>query len=399
MPPNNLGNLTYSYDADGRRTATAGGLAAVTLPANVTGTTSYNADNEQSTFNGTSLSYDANGNLTGDGTNTYTWDARNHLTQITQRRTTVATFAYDAFGRRMNKTVNGTTTQFLYDGLNPVQELNSSSAVAANLLTGLGIDEYFTRSDTSTGVTSTPLTDALGSTIGLVTANNGPIATNYTYQPFGATTASGSANGNSYQFTGRENDGTSLNYYRARYYSPTFQRFIAQDPIGFAGDDSNLYAYVGNDPVNFIDPIGNGKIGAVVGGAIGAVAGAVGEGAGDAAIGTVIEPGGGTAAGLVVGAALGAAQGAVTGAQIGSAIEDAICPSAPSKRFTPDQSALIDLAKQAVQTGGVSTEDARTLQHWANELNVPTHGPEAHLDRTFRELHFHIGPIDHIPVK
>src|SRR5713101_8626728 len=113
-----LGNLTYSYDADGRRTATAGSLATVTLPANVTGTTSYNADNEQSTFNGTSLSYDANGNLTGDGTNTYTWDARNHLTQITQRRTTVATFAYDAFGRRMNKTVNGTITQFVYDGLN-----------------------------------------------------------------------------------------------------------------------------------------------------------------------------------------------------------------------------------------------------------------------------------------
>jgi len=59
----------------------------VTLPANVTGTTSCNADKEQSKFNGTSFSYDANGNLAGDGTDTYTWDARNHLTQITQRRT------------------------------------------------------------------------------------------------------------------------------------------------------------------------------------------------------------------------------------------------------------------------------------------------------------------------
>jgi YD repeat-containing protein len=87
----------------------------VTLPANVTGTISYNADSEQSKFNGTSFSYDTNGNLTGDGTNTYTWDGRNHLTQITQRRTTVGSFVYDVFGRRMSKTIGGTTTQFLYD--------------------------------------------------------------------------------------------------------------------------------------------------------------------------------------------------------------------------------------------------------------------------------------------
>ena len=133
-PPNNLGSLTYSYDADGRRTATAGSLAAVTLPANVTGTANYKADSEQSQFNGTSLSYDANGNLTGDGTNT--WDARNHLTQITQRRTTVGSFVYDAFGRRMSKTFSGTTTQFLYDRLNPVKELNSIGGVVAKYANG-----------------------------------------------------------------------------------------------------------------------------------------------------------------------------------------------------------------------------------------------------------------------
>jgi RHS repeat-associated protein len=152
----------------------------------------------------------------------------------------------------MNKTVNGTTTQFLYDGLNPVQELNSSNGVVANLLTGLRVDEYFTRTDTAT---STFLADALGSTAGLV-GSGGTIATSYTYQPFGATTVGGSANGNSYQFTGRENDGTGLYFYRARYYSPTFQRFIAQDPIGFRGGDRNLYGYVSNGPTNFRDARG-----------------------------------------------------------------------------------------------------------------------------------------------
>ncbi len=61
---------------------------------------------------------------------------------------------------------------------------------------------------------------------------------------------------NTYQYTGRENDGTGLYFYRARYYSPTLQRFISEDPLGFRGGDANLYAYVWNSPSNFFDPIG-----------------------------------------------------------------------------------------------------------------------------------------------
>ncbi len=229
----------------------SGSLAAVNLPAALP-TPSYNADNEQTVFNGATLSYDANGNLQTDETNTYTFDARNHLTAINGGAT--ASFVYDAFGRRMSKTINGTTTQFLYDGLNPVQELNGTGGVVANLLSGLRIDEYFTRTDSSNNV-STLLADALGSTVGLV-GFGGTIATNYTYQPFGTITVSGSANGNSYEFTGRENDGTGLYYYRARYYSPTFQRFVSQDPMGFAGGDANLYGYVRESPMNETDPTG-----------------------------------------------------------------------------------------------------------------------------------------------
>ena len=125
---------------------------------------------------------------------------------------------------------------------------------SANLLNGLNIDEYLTRTGLQYNV-STLLTDALGSTIGLVGSAQS-IATSYTYQPFGATAIGGAANGNSFQFTGRENDGTGLYFYRARYYSPTFQRFIAQDPIGFGGGDANLYGYVLQDPVQYFDPFG-----------------------------------------------------------------------------------------------------------------------------------------------
>jgi RHS repeat-associated protein len=243
-----LGNL--SYDADGRRTSVSGSLAAVSLPAAASGNT-FNADNEMTGFNGQKLAYDANGNLTADGTNTYTWDARHHLAAISG--STTASFVYDALGRRMNKTVNGVVTQFVYDGLNPVQELNSSDAATANLLTGLNIDEYFTRTD-SNGAMSF-LTDALGSTIALANSA-GAIATQYTYEPFGNVTASGQTSANPYQFTGRENDATGLYFYRARYYSPTFQRFIAQDPIGFRGGDANLYGYIRQNPTSTVDPFG-----------------------------------------------------------------------------------------------------------------------------------------------
>lgn len=245
-----LGNLSYGYDADGRVISKGGTLAATGVPTSVSGNT-FNADNGMTAFGGASLSYDANGNLTSDGTNTYTWDARNHLTAIGGAAT--ASFTYDAFGRRASKSIAGTTTQFLYDGSNPMQELQGG-APTANLLTGLSIDEYFARTDSNNNI-STLLADALGSTIGLVGSGQN-MATSYSFQAFGATTTAGTANGNSYQFTGRENDGTGLYFYRARYYSPTFQRFVAQDPAEFGGGGANLYGYVLEQPTVRTDPSG-----------------------------------------------------------------------------------------------------------------------------------------------
>ncbi len=245
---NQIGDLEYDYDADGRVIEKTGSFAQTNLPQPVTGNT-FNADNEMTAFNGTVLSYDANGNLTAGASNTYAWDARNHLSAISGANT--ASFVYDSLGRRMSKTIGATATSFLYDGLNPVQELQSGSP-SANMLTGLGIDEYFQRTDASGA--SSYLTDALGSTLALANPAAG-LATSYTYDPFGNTTMAGSSS-NPFQFSGRENDGTGLYYYRARYYSPTFQRFVSQDPIGFAGGDFDLYGYVGNSPITLTDPLG-----------------------------------------------------------------------------------------------------------------------------------------------
>ena len=76
----------------------------------------------------------------------------------------------------------------------------------------------------------------------------------YTYDPYGATTADAAVS-NPFQYTGRENDGNGLYYYRARYYSPGMARFISSDPIGLAGG-INTYAYVGGDPLQYSDALG-----------------------------------------------------------------------------------------------------------------------------------------------
>jgi RHS repeat-associated protein len=86
--------------------------------------------------------------------------------------------------------------------------------------------------------------------------DSGAARTVYAYDPFGSVTVSGEASDNTFQYTGRENDGTGLYYYRARYYSPELQRFISRDPIGLSGGDVNFYRYVGNDPVKFRDSLG-----------------------------------------------------------------------------------------------------------------------------------------------
>ncbi|PYT90647.1 MAG: hypothetical protein DMG36_20330 [Acidobacteria bacterium] len=119
------------------------------------------AEEHFTTWGTANLFCDLNGNMTSDGTHSYTWDARNHLSQINLGNTASST--YDPFGRRTSKTILGTLTGFLYDGANSVQEL-SGSTPTANLLTGR-VDEYFQRAD-SVGARNL-LTDALGSTLAL----------------------------------------------------------------------------------------------------------------------------------------------------------------------------------------------------------------------------------------
>ena len=136
--------------------------------------------------------------------NTYTWNARNQLASISGPGIS-ASFQYDAFGRRTSKTLNGSTTDFMYNGGAVVQEIASGTPVAT-MLTG-SANELLTRTDASG--TNSYLPDGLCSTLALIDSA-GVLQTQYTYDPFGNTTASGAATTSKNAYTGREDDGTGF---------------------------------------------------------------------------------------------------------------------------------------------------------------------------------------------
>jgi RHS repeat-associated protein len=114
-----------------------------------------------------------------------------------------------------------------------------------------------------------------------ITDGAGTVSTEYTYDPFGTTTATGASNPNALQFTGRENDGIGLYYYRARYYHPGLARFLSEDPIGLVAGDVNFYLYVANNPLSFLDPLGLDKDQCAAGGGMLAGAANLSAGFGD----------------------------------------------------------------------------------------------------------------------
>jgi RHS repeat-associated protein len=265
--PTTLGNLTYTYDLRGQRTAIGGSWSRTGLPEPAASAT-YDAANRIATWNGQGYGYDFNGNLASSGLTSYIWNGRNQL--IALSGSTAASFAYDAFGRRRAKMIGGITTNLLYDNQSFVQEQTSTGTPTANLLTGIRIDESFTRADGSG--TSTMLTDAAGSVVELVDVSGG-LNTHYTFEPFGSTTTSGTSSSNAQQYTGRENDGTGLYYNRARYLDPSVGQFTSEDPLRLPeypvppfsnrvawlrheDDTYSAYQYANGSPTNLIDPTG-----------------------------------------------------------------------------------------------------------------------------------------------
>lgn len=145
------------------------------------------------------------------------------------------------------------TTNYLYDGRNVLEELDSTGNMLARYTQGGDLDEPL--SELRSGATDYYEQDGLGSITSL-SNGAGALDNTYVYDSFGSLTASSGTIANPFRYTGREFDAESgLQFSRARYYDVKAGRFLSEDPIGFLGGQ-DFYAYVGNSATNRIDPSG-----------------------------------------------------------------------------------------------------------------------------------------------
>jgi RHS repeat-associated protein len=255
------------------------------------------------------LLYDAEGNLTRrtiDGSTGhvyYHYDHRNRLVtiegdsfnrsaffstnpQIPGAEPIYASFTYDMFDRRVtrsidpdgrawsvsNPNVNGgadplETEHFVYDGQDIVLQFNGTGAMTHRYLHGPLVDQVLAderfspttagQQPSSAGAVLYPLTDQQNTVRDLLDTS-GTVVNHLTYDSFGKVTAeTNAAVDYLFGYAGMERD-EAINLHRAdhRYYDAGIQRWLSEDPIGFAGGDHNLYRYVGNGPTNATDPSG-----------------------------------------------------------------------------------------------------------------------------------------------
>lgn len=246
----------YTYDGAGNRqtqvVTPAGGTAQTTQYA-------YDpADRLSQVVNpdGSAVTYtfDANGNLTGDGTRTYTYDGLARLTSVQQGTDTLATYNYNGDGLRTQKVANSVTTRYYHDGDRVLNE-GDGTAITASHVWGLQLIRR-----EHGGQIGYYLYNGHPDVVGVVDPASAVLAT-YRYDAFGNPTQTTGSFNNPFRYTAEPYDPeTGAIYLRARYYQPALGRFLTQDT--WQGDPwrpwtQNLYAYVGNNPVNYVDPTGH----------------------------------------------------------------------------------------------------------------------------------------------
>ena len=246
--------IEYSYDSTGNRLTkkvTVGGSSTTT-------NYQYGVVNQLTSVNGTAYTYDDNGNMTSDGVRTYSYDAANRLIEVKEGADTIASFDYDADGRRTKMTTASGTVRFHYDGTSTqvLYETDGSGNLLARYVYGANGQLLAMSRD---GETYYYHYNGHGDVIAL-TDSSGTVAATYEYDAFGNPLSSTGSVENPYRYAGyRWDNETGLYYLNARYYAPEIGRFITRDSFhGFEDDPASLnqYNYAHSNPVMFVDPSG-----------------------------------------------------------------------------------------------------------------------------------------------
>ena len=240
---------TYTYDSLGNRLSAAA----------VSGNWLYNLNNELNSYGTTTLTHDANGNITKKSVasvdTTYVYDEADRMEEVTDDNgVVIAAYYYDPFGRRLWKNTGSGRTYYLYSDEGPIGEYDSS---------GTEIKTYGYTMGSQWG--TNPLFQKVGSdyywyhndhqgTPQKITDTTGTVVWSATYDSFGKATTGTETITNNLRFPGQYCDTeTGLHYNWNRYYDPETGRYMRVDPVG---EGLNLYLYVQNNPLRYIDPKG-----------------------------------------------------------------------------------------------------------------------------------------------
>ncbi|MBN1575943.1 MAG: hypothetical protein JW913_05285 [Chitinispirillaceae bacterium] len=244
----------YEYDGVGNRTGYTGGMGAITAI--------YDDQDRLQTYGANTYTYNANGELesktNGSGTTLYEYDVLGNLKTVTLPDGAIIEYIVDGMNRRIGKKVNDALVSgFVYkDQLSPVAQLDGSENVVSTFVYGtkINVPDYMVRG----GVTYRIITDHLGSPRIVIDIETGQIVQRMEFDEFGNVSLNTNPGFQPFGFAGGLYDAqTGLVRFGARDYDAETGRWTAKDPIGFGGEDVNLYRYCGNDPVNINDP--NGK--------------------------------------------------------------------------------------------------------------------------------------------